>query len=195
MIRKTAVRLADMLDVRWSDGATCRREGTRHMSSAGNTIALRLFLMNLGTAFGAGLYEHRIVVPKWFSRSASGGLRWNADAVRQDDTGRKFWAFVTTVPLTLLTLANLKCALAAEGTLRMWWLAGIAAAMADRVFTFAYFIPTMVKLMKADEGEASTATALRWSRLNYLRHAFVLMAWLASLRAFGLLFQHPQGHS
>src|SRR5215510_3541376 len=175
-----------MLTVRWSGGEACRREGKRHMPSTGKVIALGLFLMNLGTAFGAGLYEHRIVVPKWFSRSASGDLRWNAAAVRDDDTGRKFWAFVTTVPLTLLTLINLKWALAAEGTLRMWWLVGVAATMADRVFTFAYFIPTMVKLMKADEGDASTATALRWSRLNYLRHAFVLIAWLASLRAFGL---------
>jgi hypothetical protein len=163
------------------------------MSPAGNAIALGLFLLNLGTAFGAGLYEHRIVVPNWFSRSASGDLRWNADAARQDDTGRKFWAFVTTVPLTVLTLVNLRGALAAEGALRVWWLAGVAAAMADRIFTFAYFIPTMVKLMKVIDRDASTATALRWSYLNYVRHAFVLMAWLASLHAFGLLFQQSLG--
>jgi len=189
---KTATLVAGMLNVCWTGGEACRREGKRHMSPAGNAIALGLFLLNLGTAFGAGLYEHRIVVPKWLSRSASGDLRWNADAARQDDTGRRFWVFVTTVPLTVLTLVNLRAALAAEGALRIWWLAGVAAAMADRTSTFAYFIPTMVKLMKAD-GDASTATALRWSQLNYVRHAFVLVAWLALLRAFSLLFQQPLG--
>ena len=27
----------------------------------------RLFVIDLGIAFGAGLYEHRIVVPRWLS--------------------------------------------------------------------------------------------------------------------------------
>jgi hypothetical protein len=31
----------------------------------------------------------------------------NAEAMRQTNTGLRFWAYVTTVPLTLLTLANL----------------------------------------------------------------------------------------
>jgi hypothetical protein len=33
------------------------------------------------------------------------GAHWNAEAARQDDTGRKFWTLVSTMPLTLLTLA------------------------------------------------------------------------------------------
>src|SRR2546425_4415232 len=68
---------------------------------------LWLFVINLGIAFGAGLYEHRIVVGRWLTSSRESGAHWNADAARRDDTGRRFWAFVTTVPLTLLTLANL----------------------------------------------------------------------------------------
>src|SRR6266487_6891636 len=66
---------------------------------------LWLFVINLGAALGAGLYEHRIVVSRWITSSQSSGSHWNADAARRDDTGRRFWAFVTTVPLTLLTLA------------------------------------------------------------------------------------------
>ncbi len=29
---------------------------------------LWLFVLNLGIAFGAGLYEQRIILPQWFSR-------------------------------------------------------------------------------------------------------------------------------
>ena len=65
------------------------------------TIALWLFVINLGIAFGAGVYEHRIVVSRWLSSSLESGVHWNASAARQDDTGRRFWAFVSTVPLTL----------------------------------------------------------------------------------------------
>ena len=51
--------------------------------------------------------------------------------------------------LTLLTLANLFYAWNASGGVRAWWLAAALAALADRLLTFAYFIPTMVRLMDA----------------------------------------------
>ena len=157
------------------------------MSFTTSTILLWLFVINLGIAFGAGLYEHRIVVPRWISSSPASGAHWNAEAVRQDDTGRRFWAFVTTMPLTVLTLANLYAAWRVSGTLRGWWLAAALAALADRALTFSYFIPTMVGLMGAADSPESVAAAVRWSNLNYLRHAIVMVAWLASLKAFGLL--------
>jgi hypothetical protein len=153
------------------------------------TILLWLFVMNLGVAFGAGLYEHRIVIPRWIVSSPESGSHWLAEAVRQDDTGLRFWAFVTTGPLTLLTLANLFAAWRAVAPVRAWWLAAALLALADRLFTFFYFIPTMVGLMGAADSPESVAVATRWSTLNYLRHAFVLAAWLASLKAFGLLHE------
>ena len=82
------------------------------MSGISSTILLWLFVINLGIAFGAGLYEHRIVVSRWITSSPETGQHWNPEVVRQDDTGRRFWIFVTTVPLTLLTLANLFCGMA-----------------------------------------------------------------------------------
>ena len=115
--------------------------------------------------------------------SSEPGLHWNADAARHDDTGRRFWAFVTTVPLTLLTLASLFAASRASGPLRIWWLVASLAAVADRAFTFAYFIPTMVGLMGASDSSASVAAATRWSDLNYVRLAILAVAWLASLKA------------
>ena len=156
--------------------------------SATQAILLWLFVINLGIAFGAGLYEHRIAVSRWLESSDS-GAHWNAEAARRDDTGRKFWGFVTTLPLTLLTLANLYAAWRASGPVRGWWLGAALAALADRVFTFSYFIPTMVGLIRAADSPASVAVATRWSSLNYLRHAIVLAAWLMSLRAFSLFYQ------
>ena len=77
------------------------------MSVTVEKALLWLFVINLGIAFGAALYEHRIVLSRWISTSTDSRWHWNPDAARQDDTGRRFWAFVTTVPLTLLTLASL----------------------------------------------------------------------------------------
>src|SRR5947199_3980774 len=104
-----------------------------------STILLWLLVINLGLTFGAGLYEGRIVVSEWISFSPESGVHWNRDVARRHDTGRRFWAFVTTVPLTLITLANLRAAWMASGALRGWWLAAALAALADRALTFAYF--------------------------------------------------------
>lgn len=150
---------------------------------------LWLFVINLGVAFGAGLYEHRIVAPRWISGSPQSGGSWNAEAARQDDTGRRFWGLVTTVPLTLLTLVNLVAAFQSEGALRAWWLAAAVAALADRAFTFSYFIPTMIRLMRTADSPEAVAAAATWSNLNYLRHAFVLIAWIASLQTFALFYR------
>ena len=73
-------------------------------------LLLWLFVINHGIAFGAGLYEQRVILPQWFSRSSESGICVNSAAMRSTDTGRRFWTFVTTVPLTLLTLANLVAA-------------------------------------------------------------------------------------
>jgi hypothetical protein len=159
------------------------------MSETISRILLWLFTINLGIAFGAGLYEHRIVVPRWISSSSEYGTHWNAEAARRDDTGLRFWAFVTTVPLTLLTLANLFAAWRASGAVRGWWLAAGLAALADRTFTFSYFIPTMVRLMGATDSSESVTIATRWWNLNYLRLAIGLVAWLATLRTFALFSQ------
>ena len=157
-------------------------------SASTSTILLWLFVLNLGVAFGAGVYEHRIIVPNWISSDDS-GAHWNAEAARRDDTGLRFWAYVTTGPLTLLTLANLLAAWGASGAARGWWLAAALAVLADRVLTFSYFIPTMIRLMGAADSPESVAVATRWASLNYVRHALVLGGWLAALKAFASLYR------
>ena len=144
-------------------------------------LVLWLFVMNLGIAFGAGIYEHRIVVSRWLAQG-----HWNAEAARQDDTGRRFWAFVSTGPLTILTVVNLVVGWQASGDLRAWWLGAGFTELAARLFTFSFFIPNMIGLMKAEDSPASVARAQRWSRMNYLRHALVLTAWVLALNAFSM---------
>jgi hypothetical protein len=158
------------------------------MPSRTSRALLWLFVINLGIAFGAGLYEHRIVVPDWISTDAR-WAHWNAETARHDNTGLRFWAFVSTGPLTLLTLANLFAAWKASGAVRLWWLAAVLLVLADRIMTFTYFIPTMIGLMSAADSPAAVAVATRWARLSYVRHALVLGGWLAALKTLTLVYQ------
>src|ERR671910_2157927 len=101
-------------------------------------ILLWLFVINLGIVFGAGLYEARIEFPQWLIYSEPDGYRWSAAAVRQANTGVRFWVYVTTVPLTLLTLANLVVAWRARRPIRPWWLGAAAVAAPDQGLPFTY---------------------------------------------------------
>lgn len=145
-------------------------------------VFLALFSGVLALSFGAGLYEHRITLSRWLRDG-----KWDAEEARRDDVGRRFWGMVSTGPLTLLSLANLYFALHASGEAACWWLWAAGLALVERTFTFAYFIPTMVGLMKPGPGEVAVRKAQRWRSLNLLRHGLVLAAWAASMRAFALL--------
>jgi hypothetical protein len=154
-----------------------------------DALLLSLFIINLGIALGAGLYESRIVIPQWLVSSSDGPSRWDAAAALAANVGLRFWVYVTTVPLTLLTIANLFAALQAFGPARNWWLAAVVAAVLDRATTFGYFIPTMLRLTRADgpTGADAARIATRWAQLDYLRHLLTLAALIAALCALILL--------
>jgi hypothetical protein len=135
-------------------------------------VLLWLFVIDLGIAAGAALYERAVIVPMWLANPAS---------IKTIDPGRKFWAFVTTVPLTLLTIANLVLAFRAHGPLQSWWLAASLLALLERAMTFGYFIPTALRMMKGE-----TAALPRWIALNYIRLALALVGWLAALETFSI---------
>jgi hypothetical protein len=154
-------------------------------------IILWLFVINLGIAFGAGLYEARITVPQWLSFTPGAGYRWNSAAAAEANVGLRFWVYVSTIPLTLLTLASLALAWMAPSPLREWWLFASLSAVAERALTFGYFIPTMVRLMRGDiqPPSAAVAKAVRWVRMGLVRQAATFLAWLAALEAFALSHQ------
>jgi len=157
--------------------------------SRSSTALLWLFVIDLGIAMGAGLYEGRIVVPTWIDPGADPPA-WDAAAAREDNTGVRFWVGVTTVPLTLLTLANLVAGWRAPARLRRWWLGSAGTALVERGMTLGYFVPTMVRLMQVENSPEAVAAATRWAQLNNVRHLLVLAAWLGALKTFSLLYRH-----
>lgn len=151
-------------------------------------ILLWLFVINLGIAFGAGVYETRIAVPEWLNYSAESGYFWNTEAAKRFNVGLRFWVFVTTVPLTLLTIFSLVFVWQTTAQMRFWWLIAIAAIIADRLMTFFYFIPTMIRLTEKQLPQSEAIeTALQWINLGYLRSFLTLLAWVATLQAFSYL--------
>ena len=157
------------------------------MSHDYQPFVLLLFVIFGGIAFGAGLYEQRVVVPRWMGNAPDGTPYLHPDAMRVDDSGRRFWGFVTTGPLSLLTLINLYFAIASTAPSRTLWIAACAVTLVERIFTFAFFIPKGIELMRSDAASTTTAlhTATRWRALNWLRLLFSLVGWLLSLLAYG----------
>lgn len=143
-------------------------------------ILLWLFAINLGVVVGAGLYEQRVVVPLWASAPPQ--------SFGKPEVGLRFWLFVTTIPLTFLTLANVLAAWISNGSARAWWLAAIVIVVIERISTFTYFVPTLLALQ--NEQSAAPDAALRfalWRKLNPLRLLLTIVAWLAALKALTIL--------
>jgi uncharacterized membrane protein len=138
-------------------------------------------------AAGAGLYEQRINVARWFRRTAT-GLSVDADAMRTDDSGRRFWGFITTGPLTLLTLASIAMAWNPQSSRDGWWFAAALVMLVERTATLGYFIPTAVKLVQPGrlDAERASAIASRWVQFNRVRIALSVAGWLLALRALSL---------
>jgi hypothetical protein len=147
-------------------------------------LALAPFVLLLAFALGAGVYEHRVVVPRWLPVDPSGARHWHAAAAKADDVGRRFWPFVTTLPLTLLALVNAWLAWTAAGEARAWWLAATALTLVERGLTFGYFIPTMLALLRLPDTPEAAAAAARWAAMGHLRHALLFGASVAALVAF-----------
>ena len=147
-------------------------------------ILLGAFIINLGIALGAGLYEARIVLPLWFHK-VNNNYQVNVEAMRNIDTGRKFWALVTTIPLTLLTIINFVFAYKAAAPLHDWWMSATIIVLLERIGTFAFFIPTAIKLQKAASLPVAKTKSMVfwWIRLNYFRNSLTLAALLVSLKA------------
>jgi hypothetical protein len=148
---------------------------------------LWLFVIFSGVAVGAGFYEMRINVPRWFPKR-DGVVTVDAGAMNGDDPGRRFWAFVTTGPLTLLTVASLALAWNPASVRDWWWQVAAVVTMVERVGTFGYFIPTAIRLLRSDKrlsGQTSV-TAARWGQLNVLRAMLAMAGWLCALRALSL---------
>jgi hypothetical protein len=148
-------------------------------------LLLLLFVLYLGSAFGAGLYEAKIVIPQW--TAAADGVPWNAEAARRTDPDHRFWAFLTTVPLTLLTVASLIAAWHCASPRKELWIGAAVVVLIERAVTFAYLMPTMGRLQReAVRPSRVETTVSRWISLHHVRTGIYLAAWLTALQAFAL---------
>jgi len=140
-------------------------------------IILWLFVINLGIAFGAGVYEARIVLPKWENEPPK---TW-------EDTGKQFWFYATSIPLTVLTLASIPLIWYSSGVVGPWWLFAVVLTLIERIATHTYFIPTVRWMGKKKNESKIHVTLIRWKALNIVRLIVILSAWLAALKALSLL--------
>ena len=149
-------------------------------------LFLLLFMLNLAVAFGAGIYETRIVLPLWFSRHSNGTFTADAATMRRTDTGRRFWGMVTTLPLTLLTLVNIGYAIASHQPGHTWWLGAALVTLLERLSTFVFFIPAAITLQTNNNLPPARQSRLirRWLHLNYVRNALTLAALLLCMIVF-----------
>ena len=154
---------------------------------------LWLLVIWVGIQLGGGLYEKRVVVPQWSSAPPS---EIGAAITRsgQEASALRFWAFVSP-PVVLLALANGVAAWQSHAGHRPWWLAASALVALYTAFTYAYFVPTMLRLWKAEQlAPAKVQTMVFWwTHLNYLRLAMGIGAWLTALKALAPLGPGPGG--
>jgi hypothetical protein len=153
------------------------------MSGKVGWILLWLLVIAIGIEIGAGIYEARVLVPLWSSSPPESLIAYQSQSM-PPDPGRKFWIFATPL-VGLLSLANLFPAWRSTGARRRWWLLGAGLSLLVVIATFAYFVPTLIKLQRAAvlPGDEVIALITWWVRLNWLRAVVFFIGWLAVLRA------------
>jgi hypothetical protein len=151
----------------------------------GETL-LWLFVVMVGLQLGGGIYEARVVVPRWSNPPQPAEVAPALERSGHAAAGPRFWVFVSP-PVTLLALANALAAFRAQGRRRRpWWLGSAVAVFLGSLITYAFFIPTLEELSRAESTPEAEELASNWARLNHLRLAAGFGAWLAALRALSL---------
>ncbi|GDY31746.1 DUF1772 domain-containing protein [Gandjariella thermophila] len=156
----------------------------KNSSTSAETRLLEAFLAATGFALGAGLFEIRVVIPQWAAVPTPKELPAAMERSGHVASGKAFWPFVGATVLPL-TAANLVAALRCRGPRRPWWLASSATMAATTVATATYYVPTLHRLMAAEElPEEKVRAMVRWRvRLDYVRLAVGIGGWFAGLRA------------
>lgn len=160
------------------------KDSTEERSRRQKLLGLIIWLLVIftGVAFGAGMYEARVEIPQWLG-TIDGTMVWNASEAKAADPGLHFWAFVTTGPITLLTLLSALFVWKSQGSVRRWWLVVLVFLLIDRTMTFGYFIPTMIELMSGKMGALDAVqTAQQWSNLNGVRLVASGASFLAAIK-------------
>lgn len=167
--------------------------GSRPSVPGGADVPLLIGLVAVtGVAVGAGIFESRVVIPRWAGCWTSEQVRVALEESGHLASGEAFWPLVGA-PVVPLTVLNLYRALRSSGPRRPWWIAFASTIAVGCVATAAYFVPELHRLAATDAipPERVRAAVIRRVRLDNVRLVVLVLAWLAGLRALSLPAEEP----
>ena len=147
-------------------------------------ILLWLFVIKLGTVFGAGLYEARVLIARW----------QNTPPQTWPNIGLRFWVYVTTRCPSRCSRSPI-WSLLGRSRRRSRDQGGVSGALVHPpspswrgVRRFRSSFPRLIRLMESEEmaQEEVDATLSKWLRVDYGRNVLTLVGWLAALKALSL---------
>jgi hypothetical protein len=140
-------------------------------------LALLLFFVQLG--IGGGLYETLVMYPRWKHDITPDNLVQKLEDAGQLRANRAFWPFVS-IGASLLSIVNLVFAWQSAGAARTPWLIASAIIFLNRVVTFSFFAPTMMRKFehpKNLQAAALSRLVVTWMTLSPLRTLAEIVAW------------------
>ena len=144
------------------------------------TILIVLLLFTLTLSMGGGLYEILVIYAGWKQDVHPLTLRAKLESSGQILAAKRFWPLVSPAQ-ALLAIVNLVLAWNHSGGARAYWLAAAVAVFINRLITFSYFIPVMIrKIMQPEKLEPARLQAIvkQWIALSPLRLIPELFAWI-----------------
>jgi hypothetical protein len=153
---------------------------------------LWLFVILYGIEIGAGLFEMRVLVPRWAASPPESV--WRLYELNQSypelatDAGGRFWMFSTPL-LGLLALVLLIACRRTRGTHRRLLLTSTMLTLIVVAATFVYFVPSIMVFAGSPagvNGPQIAAMANRWVALSWLRFVVYMIGWICALRALTL---------
>ncbi|HVW15692.1 MAG TPA: hypothetical protein VHB54_17800 [Mucilaginibacter sp.] len=139
-----------------------------------NTIALLLLFLTVTLSMGGGLYEILVIYPNWKHDVDPYTLRDKLNSSGMMNAARRFW------PQVLLSMINIIMACTYHGAGLACWLTAAVLIFLNRIFTFSYFIPVMIRqIMQPEKIEAGRLSAIvkQWTALSPVRLIPEFAAW------------------
>lgn len=148
------------------------------------------YVVALGIETGAALFTSVVVFPTW-AASPEAVIGWKPTMPYFMEEGRFFMIASSTTMILALAVAVVSMRLPAG--VRPWALGSALIFLVMAATTMAYFLPAQARV-HGDAGarlpRAELAEMLdRFLALNWIRQAFLVVAFVAAVHALGLLYR------
>jgi len=142
-------------------------------------IATVLLFLTVTLGLGGGLYEILVIYPGWKHDVDPLTLRSKLQTSGQILAARRFWPIASPAQV-LLSIVTIILTWGQKGEAQAWLMAAAVTVFIDRVITFSYFIPVMIrKIMQPENIEARRLRKIvrQWTMLSPIRVVLGLVAW------------------